>query len=245
MPLLSDPSRRYFLCSQYVMTAVVGETAAGFCRRGPRGGARVLCSTPRGTFACGRLIRRSSLPACGPRAHAAAADGGKNSKLTFISLPKLIAQVRHLREQQQPIPQSLQYLGGMTRLQYVFIFPDDHDLMIAGPAEPWQVVPAPVPIRRICGGQEMRPAGAATGGPDRRAPDGSRQRRQRLRLRRLDPSPDSVQKAEQVERRILRQIRAQRMNAHGCGAGPAEACASSARGRIRGWLSCAWRRITS
>ncbi len=82
------------------------------------------------------------------RARAAATEAAKHEKLSFISLPKLIAQVRGPRERHQEIPESLQYLNGMTRLKYVFVYPDEHDLVIAGPAEPWHIVHGRTPTTR-------------------------------------------------------------------------------------------------
>ena len=49
-------------------------------------------------------------------------------KLLYLSLPRLLAEAR----KGQP-PPDVQFLGGLTRLQYVFVYPDD--LVIAGPAE--------------------------------------------------------------------------------------------------------------
>lgn len=157
------------------------------------------------------------------RARAAAAEAGKNQKLTFISLPKLVAQVRQLREHQQPIPESLRYLGGMTRLRYVFVFPEDHDLVIAGPSEPWQVVPA---IAGAGADATEYVVGKRSGRPVMQLEDLI------VALRTahdnggnvfgcaLDPSPDSVKKAEAVEREYYARPRGERMKALVAALGP-------------------------
>ncbi|HYE99972.1 MAG TPA: hypothetical protein VEJ18_13720, partial [Planctomycetota bacterium] len=61
----------------------------------------------------------------------AAQDG-----LLYISLPKLFAEARRLREAKKPLPDEIRYLGGLTKLTYVFAYPDEKDLVIAGPSEP-------------------------------------------------------------------------------------------------------------
>ncbi|MDP1560474.1 MAG: DUF1598 domain-containing protein [Pirellulaceae bacterium] len=62
----------------------------------------------------------------------------KNADLRFISLPKLEAQLNALAIQGQPIPESLQYLGGMYEIQAVVVDPAAGDLFLVGPAGPWE-----------------------------------------------------------------------------------------------------------
>ncbi len=57
-----------------------------------------------------------------------------------ISLKQLFADVkRHHETSIEELPQELLYLGGLQRVQYVFVYPDDNDIVIAGPAEGWVV----------------------------------------------------------------------------------------------------------
>ena len=70
----------------------------------------------------------------------AAAEAGKAERLCFVSLPKTFAQARALTEAGKPLPEELKYLGGLTQVRYVFVFPEEKDLVIAGPAEPWFVI---------------------------------------------------------------------------------------------------------
>ena len=55
--------------------------------------------------------------------------------LHFVSLNKLFADARKLAEQNQPLPDAIKHLGGLTQIQYVFAYPQEKDLVIAGPAE--------------------------------------------------------------------------------------------------------------
>lgn len=62
-------------------------------------------------------------------------DLQKPSKLRKVSLRRLEQQVKTLLESGQEIPESMQYLAGMTRLSHVFYYPQTQDIVIAGPAE--------------------------------------------------------------------------------------------------------------
>ncbi len=37
------------------------------------------------------------------------------------------------------LPDEVRYLGGLLQVQYVMLVPESHDLLLAGPAEPWEV----------------------------------------------------------------------------------------------------------
>jgi hypothetical protein len=83
----------------------------------------------------------------------AAKSHEKDAKLLYVSLPRLLAEARRLVEAGKPLPDELRYLGGMTKLRYVFVYPEEKDLVIAGPAEPFD---SKVPYR---------PLGRASGRP--------------------------------------------------------------------------------
>jgi len=61
------------------------------------------------------------------------------SELRKISLGGLDAAVaEHLRTG-TPLPDEIRYLGGLQRVQYVFVYPEYNDIILAGPAEGWRV----------------------------------------------------------------------------------------------------------
>jgi Protein of unknown function (DUF1598) len=65
----------------------------------------------------------------------------KASELRKISLNRLEAAItERLVAGQQPTDE-MKYLAGLTRLQYVFLYPDSKDIVIAGPAEGFFVDP--------------------------------------------------------------------------------------------------------
>ncbi|HIQ22969.1 MAG TPA: DUF1598 domain-containing protein [Planctomycetes bacterium] len=70
---------------------------------------------------------------------AATSDTGRVSALRKISLPRL-EKYLHLRlAAGKPPTETMQVLAGLTRIQYVFVYPESGDLVLAGPAGPWRV----------------------------------------------------------------------------------------------------------
>ncbi|MBI1902956.1 MAG: DUF1598 domain-containing protein [Planctomycetia bacterium] len=66
-----------------------------------------------------------------------APDLAKGSELRKISLTRLEAAVAERIAAGQPLTDEMKYLAGLTRVQYVFFYPESGDIVIAGPAEPW------------------------------------------------------------------------------------------------------------
>ena len=73
---------------------------------------------------------------------------GKEGPLTYISLPRLFEEAR---KASGPLPPDLRYLGGLTKIRYVFVYPDEKDLVIAGPAEPFDTKDAFRPLGKLSG----------------------------------------------------------------------------------------------
>jgi hypothetical protein len=59
------------------------------------------------------------------------------SKLRKISLNRLEAAVRDRLDKRQTPSDEMLHLAGLTRLQYVFFYPETKDVVIAGPSEAW------------------------------------------------------------------------------------------------------------
>jgi hypothetical protein len=75
------------------------------------------------------------------------------SKLRKISLNRLEEAVKEKLATGKHPTDEMMYLAGLTRVQYVFCYPETKDIVIAGPAEGW----AADPTGRICGIQTGRP----------------------------------------------------------------------------------------
>ncbi len=57
--------------------------------------------------------------------------------LRAVSLKQLEAKIAECNEQQIPLPEAVKYLAGLQRIQYVLIYPERNDIVLAGPAEGW------------------------------------------------------------------------------------------------------------
>jgi hypothetical protein len=127
--------------------------------------------------------------------------------ITYVSLGKLLAEARSHVEAKRPLPDSLRYLSGLTQLRYVFVFPDEHDLVIAGTSEP------------IDASNKLQPTGKLTGRPVLHFDDLvtalrlSARGPSRMFGCSIDPHPDSLARSGQVMRDFANATRAARMNA--------------------------------
>jgi len=76
------------------------------------------------------------------RARHAKVPGELNSPvdLRMISLRRLEEAVQSAGESEaEMLPDDLRFLAGMQRIQYVFIYPEEQDIVLAGPGEGWKV----------------------------------------------------------------------------------------------------------
>lgn len=91
----------------------------------------------------------------GIKAREAALNGdlAKPSNLRLVSLTRLEQEVARMTAQGRPVVRSMQHLAGITKIQYVFIYPEEGEIVIGGPAEPWRY------------DEEGRPVGVSNGRP--------------------------------------------------------------------------------
>jgi hypothetical protein len=122
--------------------------------------------------------------------------------LTYASLPRVLAEVKKLAEEKKEIPPDLRYLSGLTQIRYVFVYPDDHDLIIAGPSEPYDATIPTEPYGKVTGRPVMHLDDLVTALRNPRAFGCS-----------LDPHPDSLQRSNAVMKQLAKATRAERMNA--------------------------------
>ncbi len=57
------------------------------------------------------------------------------SELRMISLKGLEAAINQSRESGQPLPEEVQLMAGLQRIEYVILSPENNDIIIAGPGE--------------------------------------------------------------------------------------------------------------
>ncbi len=70
--------------------------------------------------------------------------GGKGafaekSKLRMISLKAIQAAMVEAAKTGKPLAEEVLLLGGLTRIEMVFVYPDKQDIVIAGPSEAWTI----------------------------------------------------------------------------------------------------------
>lgn len=75
---------------------------------------------------------------------AAPGDMNKKTSLRMVSLRRLEEAIKkHVEKVAQgknvELPDEIRYLAGLTRIQYIFVYPEQHDIILAGPAEGWTV----------------------------------------------------------------------------------------------------------
>ncbi len=67
-------------------------------------------------------------------------DIGQAVEMRKISLKALEAACQHfLTANSGKLPDEIKYLGGLQRVEFVFVYPEQQDIVIAGPAEGWKI----------------------------------------------------------------------------------------------------------
>ncbi len=62
-------------------------------------------------------------------------------QLRKISLSRLEAAIAEQLKTGKPLADEIKYLAGLQQIRYVFVYPEQHDIVLAGPAEGWKVSP--------------------------------------------------------------------------------------------------------
>jgi hypothetical protein len=129
----------------------------------------------------------------------------KSQDLTYVSLAKLFAEVRSHVEAKQELPERLRHLSGLTQVRYVFLFPEEHDIVIAGASEPVDATNKCQPIGKLTARPVMHLDDLVTA---LRMCSSARQRQFGCSL---DPNPDSLNRSNAVMRDMAKAGRAARM----------------------------------
>jgi hypothetical protein len=66
-------------------------------------------------------------------------DLAENVPLRMVSLTKLQAEIDRAISENRPLSEDMLYLAGLQRVEFVFVYPEQNDIVIAGPAESWIV----------------------------------------------------------------------------------------------------------
>ena len=65
------------------------------------------------------------------------ADVARPSQLRKVSLTRLARLIKQAIDEGHGPDEAMKHLAGLTRIQYVFYYPDTQDIVLAGPAEAW------------------------------------------------------------------------------------------------------------
>lgn len=83
----------------------------------------------------------------------AAGELARLSPMRKVSLRRLEEAILAARKTGKPLPDEIQYLAGLQEIRYVFVYPEQGDIVLVGPAEGWKVGPKGV----IVGSSTGRP----------------------------------------------------------------------------------------
>jgi hypothetical protein len=67
-------------------------------------------------------------------------DMGQAADMRMVSIKGLQQAIRESRQNGGPLPEAISLLAGLQRIEYVFVDTDNHDIVLAGPAEPWKLL---------------------------------------------------------------------------------------------------------
>ena len=59
--------------------------------------------------------------------------------LRHVSLKRLAETVAAADREHKSVDEATMYLGGLTRIEYILLYPEQNDIVLAGPAEDWTV----------------------------------------------------------------------------------------------------------
>ena len=63
----------------------------------------------------------------------------KAAAMRKVSLRELEAAIAEHRKNGTPLDDEMRYLAGLQRIQYVFVYPEHQDIVLAGPGEGWKL----------------------------------------------------------------------------------------------------------
>lgn len=190
-----DVSRYFVQWATVVMLCAWGAPAdAQFFRTGAVGGVKVDVDGVVSNAELGELKELQSAWEQGFQE--VPADLEAWNDLRYVSLRRLESQIAESQADGKSLPDAVRFLAGLQRVRYVLVYPEQHDIVLAGPAEGWRV------DARGC------VVGTTTGRPVLVLDD----LMVALRVAEaanvsgiscsIDPTPDGLQRMEQISRRL-------------------------------------------
>ena len=78
------------------------------------------------------------------------------AEMRMISLKRLQSAIVESEKSGGPLPESISFLAGLQRVEYVFVDKENNDIVIAGPAEPWKLLDDGSVVGGVSGGAVLR-----------------------------------------------------------------------------------------
>jgi hypothetical protein len=138
------------------------------------------------------------------RAGVRPAEGDLNApaEMRKISLRQLELAIQDSLEKGEPLSEEIQFLAGLQRIQYILVYPEQQDIVLAGPGEGWRV------------DEQANVVGITTGKPVLRLDDLLVALRTVHEAREvgitcsIDPTPEGIQRLQAVldRQRALRSV---------------------------------------
>ena len=113
------------------------QQAVGGVMIAPDGGVRAATEAERREFAA--IVRQRIGGEVGRADGPGSTDAAVDRR--YVSLAKLQSAVQTAAADNTPLPPEVEYLAGLTRIEFVIVDADASDLILAGPAEPWMIGP--------------------------------------------------------------------------------------------------------
>lgn len=73
------------------------------------------------------------------------------SQLRMVSLTRLEKEVARRLEAGETVVESMKQLAGLSQIQYVFVYPEENEIVLAGPAEGWRYNESGMPVGQTTG----------------------------------------------------------------------------------------------
>jgi hypothetical protein len=128
-----------FACMTVLFVGVIaGRAAAQFGGGGGGFGFQAVGGISIDTDGIIRSMDAGAVEALAKERRAALADAtlpAKPGELRKVSLAKIVAAVSERAAKSQALPVDLLLLGGLERITHVFVDPDGHDIVLAGPGD--------------------------------------------------------------------------------------------------------------
>lgn len=135
--MFASRAGRLVSCLALAMLLVASEASAQFFRQPAVGGVSISAE---GVLDAPTVQDSQQLRAAWQTGmNAAPAEMEDFTDLRFVSLRGIEAELAAAAKSGQPISEAVAFLAGLQRVQFVLVYPDKNDVVLAGPAEGWKV----------------------------------------------------------------------------------------------------------